>query len=262
MARATYIAVAFTGIFYAVSAWALTVVTGPENAPAASAEAGPGVVFGTIAEHAGVVVADIANVLFITSVLAALLSFHNGVARYLFALGRERVLPEFLSRTGVRTGAPVSGSLSQTILALVVVLAFAAAGRDPIVDLFTWFSGVSAVGVVLMMTLTSASVIGFFNQRSGTGENAWQRRVAPGLATGLLLAVLVVLVVNFNALLSPDNPTYLAWLLPGITAVAALAGLGWGLALRSSRPDVYARVGRGAIDQGSDAPDPELALSR
>jgi amino acid transporter len=262
VARATYLAVAFTGLFYALSAWALTVLTGPENAPAVTAEAGPGVVFGAIAEHAGVLLADLANVLFITSVLAALLSFHNGVARYAFALGRERVLPEFLSRTGARTGAPVAGSLVQSGLAVVVVLAFVAAGRDPVLDLFTWLSGVSAVGVVLLMTLTSGAVIGFFGSRDGTGESAWQRRYAPALATVLLLAVLGVLVGNFDALLAPDSPSYLSWLLPGVIGIAAVAGLAWGAALRSIRPAHYERIGRGAVDPVGDEADPELALTR
>ncbi|GGM04250.1 MULTISPECIES: APC family permease [Micromonospora] len=256
VARATYITVAFTGLFYAFSAWALTVSTGPQNAQAASAEAGPGVIFGALAEHAGTTVADIANVLFITSVLAALLSFHNGVARYLFALGRERVLPAFLGRAGRRTGAPVSGSLTQSVLAVVVVLAFAWAGRDPIIDLFTWFSGVSAVGVVLLMTLTSAAVVGYFRSRRSGPETAWQRVVAPVAATVSLLLILVVLVVNFDALLTPDTPPALRWLLPAIVLLAAAVGLAWGAVLRANHPEVYAGIGRGAIEEG--LPEPSL----
>ncbi|MBE1488733.1 APC family permease [Plantactinospora soyae] len=262
VARATYIAVAFTGGFYALSAWALTVATGPENAQAASAGAGPEVVFGILAEHAGTTVSDVVYLLFVTSVLAALLSFHNGVARYLFALGRERVLPAYLDRTGVRTGAPVTGSLTQSVLALGVVVAFVLADRDPVVDLFTWLSGVSAVGVVLLMTLTSAAVVGFFRRRPEGEVNTWQRLVAPALATVLLFAVLLVLVVNFDALLAPGSPRYLAWLLPGVTVVAGLAGLAWGLVLRSTRPTVYAAVGRGAAERTATEEEAEVAVNR
>lgn len=249
VARATYIAVAFTGIFYAFSAWALTVLTGPENAQKASAEAGPGIIFGALGEHAGAVIADIANVLFITSVLAALLSFHNSVARYLFALGREQVLPRFLGLAGVRTGAPVAGSIVQSVLAVVVFITFAATGRDPVFDLFTWFSGVSAVGVVLLMTLTSAAVVGYFKRHPRGPENGWQRAVAPGTATTLLLAILVALIVNFDAMLAPGNPAYLKWLLPTISLAAALVGLIWGVVLKSIRPLVYAGIGRVAIEE-------------
>jgi hypothetical protein len=69
-------------------------------------------------------VADIANLLLITSVFAALLSFHNGVARYVFSLGRERVLPPALGRTGRGSSAPLAGSILQSLLALAVVLIF------------------------------------------------------------------------------------------------------------------------------------------
>ncbi|MEU2615080.1 APC family permease [Micromonospora sp. NPDC007271] len=261
VARATYIAVAFTGLFYAASAWALTVLTGPENAAKNSAEAGPGVVFGALEQYAGTVVADIANVLFITSVLAALLSFHNGVARYLFALGRERVLPRFLGATSTRSGAPLAGSLVQSALAVVVFLAFAMAGRDPIIDLFTWLSGAAAVGVVLLMTLTSAAVVGFFHGRPGP-ETLWQRVLAPVLATILLGVVLVMLLINFDALLDPGTASYMKWLLPAIPVVAGALGLVWGFALKSARPEAYARIGRvaeeGLHEPGlHPSPDPE-----
>jgi amino acid transporter len=243
VARATYIAVAFTGLFYALSAWALLVVAGPDNVQQVVGEQGPGIIFGTLAQYTTTLISDIAFVLFITSVFAALLSFHNGVSRYLFALGRERVLPEFLGRTSARTLAPIAGSLSQSLLALIVLLAFVGAGKDPILDLFTWLSGMAAVGVVLLMAATSAAVVGYFRGR-GSEESAWQRAIAPALATLLLGALLVTLVVNFDSLLAPTNPTYLRWVLPGLVLLAALIGLIWGVVLRSTRPDVYQGIGR------------------
>ncbi|MFF5175896.1 APC family permease [Micromonospora sp. NPDC000089] len=248
VARATFIAVAFTGLFYGFSAWAMTIVTGPANTPAAAAEAGPGLVFGTLAQYAGNAVADIANVLFITSVFAALLSFHNGVARYLFALGREGVLPAFLATTSRRTDAPIVGSLLQSALAVVVFLAFAFAGRDPVVDLFTWLSGSSAVGVVLLMTLTSAAVLGFFRKRPDLRESTWRRAIAPALGTILLAAVLLGVLINFESLLAPGTAAYIHWTLIALPLVAGLIGLLWGLALKSSRPQVYANIGRIAED--------------
>ena len=246
VARATYVAVAFTGGFYALSAWALLVLYGPDNVQGVVAEQGPGAVFGPLAQYAGALVADLANVLFITSVFAALLSFHNGVARYLFALGRERVLPRFLGRTGTRSGAPVAGSLAQTAMAAVVVVVFAATGRDPVADLFTWLSGMAAVGFVLLMTGTSAAVVGFFRGRQ-TDESLWQRSIAPTLAVVLLGAVLFILVYNFDALLAPTNPSYLRWVLPGLVGLAAVAGLAWGAVMRASRPEFYAGIGRSAV---------------
>jgi amino acid transporter len=139
--------------------------------------------------------------------------------------------------------APIAGSIAQSVIAIVVLVFFIIADRDPVIDLFTWLSGVSAVGVVLLMAATSASVVGYFRVRRGD-ESAWQGRVAPAVATILLTALLVTLVANFNYLLTPDTPSYLRWVLPGLIAVAALAGILWGAALKSSRPDVYEGIGR------------------
>ncbi|MEO3816078.1 APC family permease [Plantactinospora sp. B24E8] len=261
VAWAGYLALAFTGGCYALSAWGLTVVTGPAQTPAATATAGPRAVFDVLAEYAHRTVADLGYVLFAASALAALLFFHNGVARHLFGLGRERLLPAYLRRTGIRTGAPVAGSLTQSVLALGVVLGFVLADRDPVFHLFTWLSGVAAVGLVLLMLLTSAAVVGFFRGRPEPGVNLWQRRVAPGMATVLLLGVLVVLVVDVDSLVAPDDPSYLAWLLPGLVAVTALFGLGWGLVLRALRPAVYAAVGGGPA-QVAPGEGAEPSLSR
>jgi amino acid transporter len=255
VARATYMAVGFTGILYAVSAWAMQIVTGPDATQQAAIDNGPGVVFGTLAQFANNLIADIATALFFTSVFAALLSFHNGVARYLFALGREHVLPRFLGRTNARTLAPIAGSMTQSVTAIIVLVLFILAGKDPVLDLFTWLSGMSAVGVVLLMAGASAAIFGFFRTRRAD-ETAWQGTIAPLLATILLFALFLLLVINFDSLLAPTNPSYLRWVLPGVIVLAAIIGLIWGNVLRSTRPRVYAGIGR-TVGQplATDQPD-------
>jgi amino acid transporter len=256
--RATFAALAFTGLFYALSAWAMTVTVGAGNLQAAAVEAGPGLVFGALAEHWGTTVADIANVLFLTSVFAALLSFHNGVARYLFALGREQVLPSTLSRVGTRSGGPVAGSVAQTVLALVVVMVFVIAGADPVLELFTWLSGLAAVGVILLMAGTSAAVVGFF-RRHDHEASAWQRSIAPIAATVVLVALVVLLVANFDTLVGTAPGSALRWILPALVGIAALAGAAWAAYLRSSRPDVFEGIGHTALAPSDEDVRPDVA---
>ena len=259
VARATFVAVAFTGLFYALSSWAMVVQTGTEGLQAAATENGPGLVFGPLADNYGVAVSDIATVLFLTSVFAALLSFHNGVARYLFALGRERVLPSGLSRIGTRSGGPVAGSLTQSALAVVVVLVFVVIGGDPVLTLFTWFSGMSAVGVVLLMAATSAAVVGYFGRERDKRREAsvWARAIAPGIASLLLFALLVVLVGNFDALLGTDPSSALRWILPGLVLLAGAGGVVWAAILRRSRPMIYSGIGRSTMpDEPGAAAEP------
>ena len=259
VARATYCALAITSILYAVSAWAMAANVGSENLQKAATENGPGLVFGVLDQYVGPVVADIANVLFLTSILAALLSFHNSVARYLFALGRERVLPRGLARVGVRTGGPLAGSLVQSTLALIVVVIFAVTDADPILALFTWLSGMSAVGVILLMAATSAAVVGFFRKRPSE-ENLWQRAIAPALATIVLLALVALLIANFDSLLGTEPNSPLRWLLPALVLVSGVIGLVWGAIMRRTRPDAYAGIGRAATGFVEEEPAESEAL--
>jgi amino acid transporter len=261
IARATYITVAFTGIFYAISAYSLiqALGTGAEDGVVAtSTAAGPGAVFGAIAALSNSsFLTDAAVVLFSTSVFAAMLSFHNGVARYLFALGRERVLPSPLGRTGARSGAPVVGSMLQTLTAAIVVTAFVVAGADPVAKLFVWLSGVSAVAVVTLLAGTSIAVIGFFMRRNTT-ESIWQRVIAPVLATGSLGWVLFMIVTNFDGFGIPKDSS-LIWVLPALTGIAGGLGLFWGFALKGVRREVYDGIGQSATDRLEVLPESTFA---
>jgi hypothetical protein len=62
-------------------------------------------------------------------------------------------------RTHPRTGAPIVGSAAQSAVALLVVGAFAVAGADPVLKLFTWLTNLGALGVLLLMTVTSFAVV-------------------------------------------------------------------------------------------------------
>ena len=75
--------------------------------------------FSILQQDMGGLAANTAKILLITSVFAALLSFHNTVARYVFGMARDRVLPPSFGRvgTGARAGAPIAGSLMQSLIA-------------------------------------------------------------------------------------------------------------------------------------------------
>jgi amino acid transporter len=199
--------------------------------------------FGLAGEHVGTAFSDVAYVLFLTSQCAAMLSFHNAVARYFFALGREGLLPERFSRTSKRTGAPIGGSLGQTTIAFVVVAVFALAGRDPFTELFTWTGVTASTGVTIIMIAVSLSVIGFFRRLPGA-ETRWRRLVAPALAAIVLAVVLVLIVANFDVLLGPAGSIpLLRWGLPGLLVLAGLAGFLRAESLRARHPAVYAGIG-------------------
>ncbi|HEV2781126.1 MAG TPA: GNAT family N-acetyltransferase [Actinophytocola sp.] len=245
VARATYIGIAFIGVIYTLSSWALSVITGPGNVVAAARQQGTMLLFNLGAGYVGRLVTDLGQILFITSLFAALLSFHNTVARYLFSLGREQVLPRGLGSTHHRTGSPYAGSLTQSALALLVLIIAATGGADPVVQLFFIGTNIGAFGVLVLMTATSFAVIAYFQRRTDV-ESEWRRTLAPALAGVLLLVALAVVLANFHALLGvpPDDPR--GWVVPAHFAAVAVAGLLWGWFLRIQRPAVYRTIGLGA----------------
>lgn len=255
--RATYAAVAIIGLFYAFSAWAFSVGVGPSNIVAASQESGPDLMFVFMSDHVSVLFVDIMNILFLTSLFAALQSFHNAVARYFFSLGREGVLPTWFARTGP-SGAPWAGSIAQTVIALVVTVGFALAGDAfggaealgdqsflyPVLTMFTWLTNTGAMALVMLMAVIAAAVIGFFaKDRRGLG--LWPTLVAP-LLSGLLLAwVFVMIIANFHVQMGQESPEASTYVLPIIVALAGVVGVVWGLVLQAKRPAIYERIGRG-----------------
>ncbi|MEJ8644986.1 APC family permease [Streptomyces sp. MS1.HAVA.3] len=273
VSRVMFLAVGFVALFFALSAWALTVATGPAEVVKTSAEAGPGLLFQLTESRLGATFTDVLHVLFVTGMFAAMLSFHNVVARYAFAMGREGLLPAAFGRTNAGTGAPATGSLLQTGVAALVVIAFAVsedkAPADPalavqlpdptapVLHLFTWMGSVGALGVTLLMAAASFAVIAFFVRRGTAGAQVW-RLVAAGAAGVALLGIAVYTVKDFGVLVGAEKGSALSWVLPGIIGVAVVVGLVYGAVLRRSRPEVHARIGLGneafRLDQAAETP--------
>ena len=256
IARATYIAIGVISVFYAVSAWAMMIGIGPSNIIGESQKQGPDLLFNFLTAHGAVIVSDIAQVLFITSLLAALIAFHNAVARYAFSLGREGVLPRSLARVN-RRHAPVAGSLVQSALALAMLAVFAVAGTGselgplyPVLTFFTWLTNTGAFGLVLLLVMISVAVIGYFRKHQGE-YSAWTRLVAPGLSAITLGIVFVLIVVNFNVLIGSTGFSPLSVVLPAIVIVPGIAGVLWGLRLKRERPEIYGGIGFGGAPDTS-----------
>lgn len=240
---ATYTSIAIIGAVYLLSSWAMSVATGPNEIVAFTQENEAGTIFVLADMFLGSTWVDIGETLFITSVLAAMISFHNTCARYGFALGRERVLPGALGQTSARSGAPVAASIIQSVVGLAVIVIYAVLDLDPLVQLFYYAGTTGGFGVLLLVTITSIAVIAFF-ARQPSGEDAWRRAIAPVLASIALVIVLFLAISNYDTLIGTGSPE--RWLLPGSYIVVAAIGLWWARFLRRSRPDVYERIGRGA----------------
>jgi amino acid transporter len=243
--RATYITLGLATLVYASSAWAMSVATGPDNIAKAAGEQSSDLIFNLSAPHVPAVMLDAGHLLFCTSVFAAMLSFHNTVARYLFSLGRERVLPGTLGYASPASGAPVVGSLVQTLIGLVAIFLFSASGWDPFIRMFFWLGTTGGLGVLLLMIATCISVVVFF-LRNPDGETVWSRLIAP-ILSGIALAVIAFQVIDqYEVLLGVDPHDTVVWAFPAAYGVVTVLGILWALALRTMRQDRYRAIGRGS----------------
>ncbi|RFU87246.1 APC family permease [Streptomyces triticagri] len=263
VSRVMFLAVGIAAVFLALSSWALTVAAGPSSIVNQAGEQGPNLLFFLTESRLGGTFTDVLHILFVTGMFAAALSYHNVVARYAFAMGREGLLPEAFSRTNAKSGAPATGSLLQTAISLAVILAFAVTDDGPVDDptasvlhLFTWMGNIGALGVIVLMATASLAVIVFFVRRGAAAAQSW-RLVASGLAGLALVGIAIYTVKDFDVLVGAGPGSSLSWILPGIIALAAVAGLVYGTVLRRTKPEVHARIGLGnqafQLDKAADA---------
>ncbi|MCJ7858165.1 APC family permease [Corynebacterium kalidii] len=253
--RATYIAVGVIAVFYAFSAWALATGVGPGKVIEEATTYGPDLVFVWLAERSPVL-SDIATVLFVTSLIAALLAFHNAAARYFFSLGRAGVIPRVFARSGTN-GAPVAGSLTQSALSLLVVAVFAVAGLGsdlgdlyPVLTLFTWLTNAAAFGLVFLLTVTGVAIL-VWSSRQKDGAGVFTRVVAPLVSSIGLAVVAVLILANFDLMIDGAGPEWLVYVMPGVIIATGLGSLVWGEVLRRIRPATYAAL-QDNLDQVPD----------
>lgn len=227
---ATYTAVILIGVFYAFTSWTIVLGNGGAAVVDAARENSATLTFDTAERNLGTAFTDVMNVLLVTSLLAALLAFHNAIARYLFALGRQGLLPSRLAETHPRLGSPRTGSLAQTASAIVILTVFAAFRADPILQIFSWLSGVATVSLLMLMVLVSVSVIAFFRRRT-VDTRIWHTKIAPVLGTIGLLGITVLVLANFTTLIG--GSTGIAAILLALIVAAFVVGA---LGCRPAKP--------------------------
>ncbi|BBH69088.1 amino acid permease [Actinoplanes sp. OR16] len=256
--KATYAAVAFLAIFYCLVGWAAVRAFGDEQVIAAAAADPTGLFFSAMDTYVGAWASDIMYVLVLTSVLASQLAFHNAINRYAFSLAHDGLLPARLGHSHPRFFSPATAGTAQSIVAAVVVAAFAYAGADPYLQLTLLVNTPGAIGVVGLQALTSAAVLAYFLRRRGV-SGARVAIVSGGLAT-ILLAIVLFFIIDKVALLTGAGHATNALLVLLIPAVLA-GGVIWALILKIKDPMSYGRIGgdevrRISAADGSGQPGP------
>ena len=241
--RATYGAVILLGTFYVLSSWCLVLALTPEKVQEVAA-ADPGrLVSGITMQYLGAYGRDALTLLTVTSLFAAALGFFNNIARYLFALSRDGLLPARFGQVHPVHGSPYRACLLLTVVLSVIIGSFALAGLDPLLNLTTSLSSMGAVGLEILLATTSLSIpLYFIRRREISIGTVW----AP-LFAGVAIAIITYLsLANYSALTGTDLA--LVNRLPIIFLFLIGIGLMHGLWLRRNRPQVYARVGSTQVE--------------
>ncbi len=229
-------------LVYAVTSWAVGVAVGPKQVTAALPD--PMTAFD---KQYGPLMPPFVTMVLIFAIITSLLALHSIAARYGFAMAREGVLPAWVRSTGrdARTGAPVGGSLLQSGIAVLVIVVFAVLGLDPLASLFAWFSTLGALGLLSLLIVTSISAMRYLRAGGPAPATAWKRVFAPGLGVIGGLVVLVLMVVNVDALLGSAPGSSAPLIIPAVVVLFAIGGLLWAAYLRSSRPEAWQQIGQG-----------------
>ena len=239
--RATFTSIILIALMYSISTFLLINAYGVEAA-LNEAHSQPTMMYpNALAIYVGRVSVDIMYVLLVTSLFAAILSFHNALARYFYSFGVDGVLPERFGRTHGEHGSPAHGSLLQSATAFVLVMPYAVFDRDPVLELYAFTIGIGTMAMLLLLAISSVSIFVYLAREPGD-ENLWNRRIAPiGGVIGLLI-IAAYATVNFNQFVDTSPLITNACLV--FVYAAFLCGLFLAMRWRRLRPDLYARIGR------------------
>ncbi|MEV0907997.1 APC family permease [Streptomyces hokutonensis] len=238
ISRATYLALGAITLFYTFVSWTLVQAYGDDKVAGAARHDPAGFVSVATGTYLGACWNQLVAALIVTSSFAAVLAFHNATARYLFALGRERIAPAALSRTHRRSSSPYVACLLTGAFQIVFLGACAFRSVDPFLQVFSWGAAAATVGMILLQAACSLAVVGFF-RRTGLETRVWHRLLAPLLGFAGLGLTLCLISANFDLLVGTDTGVA-GVLVPGVYLLIGLLGCGYAWWLRTARPQVYA----------------------
>jgi amino acid transporter len=257
--RAMYISVIGLGIFYVLTSWAA--ISGYHGIGAAANVAqndSADFFFTPALKYGNLFLKDCLSWFIITGSFACGMAFHNTTARYMYALGREGVLPRALGRTHPRYHSPHIASTVQSVIAAVLIGAFAlfasvdsklgAADSVGYLQVYGLMAVMGVVSILAIQALVSVAIFNYFRKHHAEDHHWWTTMLAPVLATLSQAYVLYLAIKNLTFLGS--GYSYAKWLCWGDLAIF-LGGLGYAFYLKSRNRAKYETIGR-MINQGLD----------
>lgn len=252
---ATYGSVIGLGVFYVVISYAFVTgwgLTGSATAVQSQFSGEIASAFYPLTDrYVGTWATTLMEILIVTGSFACTMSFYNTSARYLFALGREGVLPKALARTSSRR-SPAVASITVTVLVGIYSLAFVLydpSNEGALLKLATWSPLLGMLGILGVQALVSVAIIRYFLTTGRAHFHVWSTLIAPILGCLLMIAACVLLVVNRGDLAGAADALYIQ-LLPWVVLAIFVVGVVLALGLRARAPDRYQQIGQFELREG------------
>jgi amino acid transporter len=243
-----YISVLGLGIFYVITSWAAVsaypaIEDGIKQAQTASSD----FFIAPATAMIGGWVGWLMSYLILTGAFACGMAFHNTSARYLYSLGRERVLPAALGKTHSTHKSPYVASFTQSAIAAVIIVLFwiFAGGDDPLQQAFLQVYGLMAImGTMLILfaqAVVSIAILVYFRTHHPEEHHWWSTLLAPIISCVAQLYIIYLLLDYLSFL---GGGFALAFWLPWINLAILVIGAVGALYLKSSDPQKYDKIGR------------------
>jgi amino acid transporter len=187
------------------------------------------------------------------------MAFHNTTARYLYSLGRERVLPAAFGRTHKRYKTPYNASFTQSIVSAVIILLFAvlAGSNNATTQAYGELYGLMALlGTIIILSaqaIVSVAIVVYFRREHPEDHHWWKTLVAPVLAFVAQVYVVYLCISNMAFL---GGGFGFANYIPWIDLAVVILGLVYAFYVKRTDPAKFEQIGR-LIYQG--VPDGALA---
>jgi amino acid transporter len=248
--RATFGTLFVLGIVYVFVTWSFVVGWGTNHASQAVNAQFKGTFISAYypltTRYVGVGLTDAFKVLIITSSFACQLAFFNTSSRYLFALGRERLLPSALGRTHSKHNTPHIAAIVLAVAVGIYVAVFTIEDPSPLgalTKLATYSPLLGVLGILIAQALTSFAIVRYFWSVDRTHFHPWKTLVAPLLGGGLMVFSAFLLLQNRATLAGASDAPFVQ-AIPWVMLAIFAFGIGAALWFRLRDTNRYQAVGR------------------
>lgn len=247
---ATYGTVILLGVIYVLVTYAFVVGWGTDHAAGAVAAQYEGETISAFypltSSFVGEWLTDAFKVLIITSTFACQLAFFNTAARYLFAMGRERIAPAALGRVHPKHRTPYVASAVVAVALVIYDGAFQLSDSSTeaaLLKLGTWSPLLGVLGILGIQALVSFAIIRHFlvNDRE---HFHWLKTLVAPLVGGCLMAFFAYLLIDNRGTLAGAGGATFIKVLPWSVLGIFLVGVAVALWYRLRDTARYAAIGR------------------